>query len=992
MKKIRVLILTIIIIVSFHSISFSLLSDHDFSTENDGVFKNITMSSGLSQSSIESVLVDTKGRIWIGTQDGLNRYNGDSFIYYKHNFKDNTSISNNTIKQLFEDSEGTIWVGTMNGGIDLYNTKNDNFDKLIIKDAYGKIITDIRDIKEDSNKRIVIATNKGIYIYDLIKNQFLDNNVLDKIGIEKLLIDNENKIWAATEKGFFSISLNKSNSISIYNYSKNEFKNIIKCKDNFFLVQEGNTNLLLFNTETKQFQNFELFKNTNMDTISAIHKDTIGQIWIGTFNNGIYNIDISSKKIKHYIHSPEDEHSLSKNDVRVIYEDSRNQIWIGTNTNGVSIYSYRNQKFHVVKNNIYNKFSLLDNTIRGFYYDKKNNYLWVASSKGVSRWDESIKGYIHYSENLGNFPDKQAGKVRGMFASNDGRLFVFSWNGISIYDSKLDKFIEYTSKSKLPIPSSAWIALYIDKDGYEYIGSKQGVLIKSPIDKNYKLYTQNDGLVSNFVMRFFEDNKNRVWFGTDHGISIFDKKTKKIINISKDSKIKLNTDFIFSFYENKDYYWLGSRGDGIFRVSKDLKSFKNYTEKDGLPNGTAYSILPSTDGTLYISSNKGIYSFNPITEKIHSYNYMDGIQNLEFNNYAYWQSKDGTIFMGGISGFNYFHPDNIKMESISSKVIINKVMIKGLKENFANSSKVNNIYDYKHRDILFGFYSLDIITDSKTKYKYVLEGYSKEWSKAISSKQVRYTNLPSGNYIFKVIATDSNSNWNSIETTFAFTIDKAPWETWWAIGIYIVIFLLVILLIIKIINERTIRIKKQNELLEAIVDMRTAELIKANKKLEIEATIDKLTHLYNRRKIQNILEDEIVRKNRYEKPLSILICDIDFFKKVNDTYGHNVGDEVLEEVALAMKNSTRETDFVGRWGGEEFIIVAVETNLETSRILSERIRENVENTVINGDISITISIGVVECFEDEDSKSVVYRADKNLYRAKKNGRNRVVSG
>lgn len=1007
-KSISILIISVLIGIGTLSpvSSAATLAEENFSTENDGIFRSFKIYEGLSQSTVQDVLLDSAGRLWIGTQDGLDRYRPGGFTYYKYNDKNSDSVSDNTIMKLFEDTNGTVWVGTLNGGLNVYDPKTDTFKRHYLYNEKSEVVgKNIRDIAEGRDKTLYVATSDGLFkkAHDEVTFEAVKSL---NIYAEALCATSDNTLYLATQEGLKSYRKGEGAKV----YSPEGLKgvsalDITPFDETHLLVQIGDTNLQLFDTISKKFTpftlNHEKFKQTS--NLTELFKDTKGNLWIGTYDQGVFQYNPRSGSVKNFSYNPEEPFSIAHNAIRKIYEDSRGQIWIGTYLNGVSIYSYERQVFHVVRNNFSNPQSLLDNTVRGFAYDLSRKGLWVASSKGFSFWNKNLAQYEHYSGENGKYPISQSGSLRGMYQSRDNQIFGFSWSGISLYNPSKNIFEPYQPKVDKPYPidPSLWYALHIDSDGYEYIGCDTGLLIRAPGETHYELFNRNErdsrGLVDNFVTRFFEDKEGRVWISTTHGISIYDKKAKQFVNLVKTegSANGLQSNYVFSFYEDEAYYWLGTQGGGISRVTKDLKTFKNFGEAEGLPNSTAYALLPDGEGHLFVSSNNGIYKFNKTSGQVTAFNEYDGVQSREFNNYAYWQAEDGTVFLGGISGFNYFNPRSIKDSASEYLVTFDQIRTNGSTVDLLTKRDSEGIIhlNYKQRDISFEFYTLDFASDNKVKYSYCMEGYDQQWSSPSSKKIAEYTNLPDGTYHFRVRAVDYNGNSAEHEMVQTIIIEKPPWKKGWAIILYVIGLIGLLVGARKFLKYKSLKVQAkfvaENERLEHLINLRTKDLIRANEQLEIHANYDKLTGLYNRRKIDEILSEKVKSSLLKGKPLALIICDIDHFKEVNDRYGHHMGDLVLSTVAERLKN-TLQCGFIGRWGGEEFVVVLPETTGDEAFVVAEQMRTAVKAIHFDNGLNVTISMGVSEHKIGMDSQDLVIDADKNLYLAKSKGRDRTV--
>jgi len=983
----------------------AVFSDPYFSTGNDGVFQRFTVADGLAQSTGQDILVDSKGRLWIGTQDGLDCYDGKGFKHYRPLLRNETSLPDTTIISLFEDKSGVVWVGTLGGGAGFYRPATDDFIRFSAgNDENSLYDKEIRDFAETEDGRLWIATASGLNVLSSDRSSLSRVTSTAGIYIERILTGPKGQLWLGTKNGLAFITA--EGSVQYFKAPEGKFINeLIRWDESTLLLVSDYKNIFYFYLTTGEFKPYNKLDKilAGATIIEHLLRDSKGNLWIGTYDRGLFRDDGPENLIRHFTYNPEDYRSLSSNAVRRIREDRRGTIWIGTYFNGVSVFAYELQRFHIARHDPSNQDSILDNTVRGFYLDAPTGALWVATSKGMNRWLPKEGRYKRYSGEYGNFPKEISGSVRGLYRSPDGRLFVFSFNGIAVFEPKADHFIAYELRGILhpQYQGEKALALHIDRHGNEWIGTKDSLYLLFSGKNTWERFSKdtNDpaSLMGNYITRFFEDSQGRVWISTSSGISLWTPGVTGFRNFKYDEKdpAGLGSDNVFSFYEAADAFWLGCQGGGLVRMEKDFSASRIYTTFDGLPNNTIYSILPDRFGFLWISTNRGIARIDPKTMKVTAFDEQDGIQSQEFNNFAYWQSREGLIFMGGIAGFNYFDPNLEQKPAPASKVVLSEARIRSNGRSIScclSSGKPVNLA-WAERDISFTFYSLDFAAGKRIQYTTKLEGYDKDWSRLGNKNTIDYTNLPDGHYVLHIKASDMYGSWNSEEAVFYFQVMPPWWKTWPAFIAYILVLAALIFGIVRIAlrvqNNARLRLIKENQRLEELVAKRTADLVEANHQLENLATHDKLTGLLNRRRMDELITDEIGRSGRYKKPFCFIIGDIDHFKNINDTRGHQFGDQVLTATAVALTKGLRSSDSFGRWGGEEFVVLLPETNLADGQMIAERLRILMEEAAANTNYPVTMSFGIVEFALGDTAETIVQRADEALYAAKAGGRNRV---
>lgn len=395
-----------------------------------------------------------------------------------------------------------------------------------------------------------------------------------------------------------------------------------------------------------------------------------------------------------------------------------------------------------------------------------------------------------------------------------------------------------------------------------------------------------------------------------------------------------------------------------------------------------------------MSTNNGISCFDPGKEAFANYDEYDGIQSREYNNSAFYKSKDGMMFFGGISGFNFFRPDEIIKNKKVYNITISKIQVMKKK---ITPGIIDDEYDlnlkYFMKDISFEFTSQDYTAPDRIRYAYILEGYDKGWNYVGNNKVAKYTNLKDGEYVFRVKSSNIDGLWEESDQRVRVRIAAPPWKSPVAYIGYIFFVLLLFYFLYRMILFRELhklqKAESEASKLESLVRERTAELNRAVETLKMIAVTDKLTGLYNRRKFDDILTDGLRKAEKEGNSFSLLMGDIDHFKEINDEKGHLFGDEILQMIGKALQDAAGEKGKVARWGGEEFCIFLPETGLDDAVELAEMVRLEIAKMSRQAGLELTISFGVTEYQAGDSVDMMLIKADRALYRAKEAGRNRV---
>ena len=799
------------------------------------IFNNINIEQGISQSTIEDIFQDSEGYIWLGTNDGLNRYNGYEFKIYNYEEYQN-SISHNGITDITEDKYGNIWVNTVSG-VNKINKKTEKISNYT--EINGKI-------KEDSTTEIIVTK---------------DNNIL--VGTYEGL-----NIYNAKEDRFDIILEQKDGILSSCIYSIDEDIN-----GNIWIGTELGLNKL-----SKDFKVLETYTSES-EIYNIFCDDENGFVWAGSDSSGLLKIDTKTKEVTQYINDIEDENSIPANQVGAIIRDIKGNLWVGT-TNGLARYNEKNDSFDVYKNKVYDKNSLVYNDVRSIIEDREG-VLWVGTYSGISIFDteSSIK---YYNAGLDDGYLLSENMVHGIYEDDEGYLWIGSrTKGVNIIDreNNTSKFISMENNNVIQSNSINDITGYKD---FIFVATDAGVLKINKKENTIQNYNLEDGLIGENVKDIFVCDKNYLWIGSTNGLNLLDIENDKIIDMtdyvdegsyvryvyqgqdgsyyigflrdgglgiiepnSKETKYYKNIPndktsissnrVRYINEDSKGNIWIGT-SYGLNKYDPKTKVFKRYTTSDGIANNTIYGVLVDDNDNIWVSTNKGISQIDTKNNTVNNLSVTDGLQGNEFNGNAAFKSKSGELFFGGINGLNAFYPEDVN--SINNK---SKVIFDGFKVNDKDYLDINGLkFDNNTENIKIKFFTPVYSSNKNISYEYELIGSNS--SKATTKENyVIYNDLLPGKYTFKVRAVDSRGDISDSET-IEFSIKYPFWMSPIACFIYLVIAILFI------INN-----KYKLKYLDRLVKSRTKEL---------EEQMIKNEELYN----NNIKIEE--NKNKYLVNLS----------------------------------------------------------------------------------------------------------------------------
>ena len=803
---------------------------------------------GLSQNSVLSILQDSKGFLWFGTWDGLNKYDGYSFSSWSESISDDVSrISNTTIHAIYEDEKGNLWLGT-EGGLNKYDRKRNLFTCYSIKSKGSKICSDtVKDIVGDKYGNLWIATNNGLDKFIVNQEKFVhynhqENNLfsLSSNKVNCLWIDNSGNLWIGTNNG---LSFKDKNGENIIKYTtkdglvSNEINDIVQDKYGIFWVgtPKGLNRIDVKNEEIKNFVHDPLqIKNTlSSDDISCLFVDKDGQIWIGTNGGGLNKLDPKTHEIKSFRHNVNELESISNDYISTIYQDKSGIIWIGTRWSGVNKLVKNKKKFYHFSRMPNRPNTLSNNVVWGFFEDKNGDIL-ISTDGGVNTFERNTLLFFSQESIPNSDKTPASDQVRRVFVDSKGNKWVGTHDkGLSKYNPKTKKYTHYTynPKDTNSLSSNTVWSVIEDKRGDIIIGTFAGINIYNPIKNNFshlKHKASNPNSLSHdFIYCLTEEKDGTIWIGTNDGLNKYDIKNKKnvIFKHNPQDKYSISNNRIFSVYQDtKKNIWIGTLGGGVNCYDPKTNKFVHYTKSDGLANNIVYDILEDNNGHLWMSTNFGLSMFNPKTKKFVNFDVKDGIQSYEFNSGAAIKTKDGKLLFGGMNGFNIFDPDEIEENENKPNIVITdfKIFNQSQHREYFNNDTIRLKYDQNF--FMFDFSAMDYVNPAKNKYQFILEHLDKDWVFTDADKRsADYTDVKPGIYRFKVKASNSDGIWNENGIAIVIIIEPAWYQTilFKIISICIVAFITWFLIFsrIKQIKKKHFIEKKMLEIEKQLFDL-----------------------------------------------------------------------------------------------------------------------------------------------------------------------------
>ncbi|MEX2603688.1 MAG: two-component regulator propeller domain-containing protein [Gracilimonas sp.] len=834
-------------------------------------FWHLTPQQGLSQSTGKAILQDHKGYMWIGTQDGLNKYNGYEITVYKNDQGDSSSLGYDDIATLYEDSQNNLWVGTLGGGLNLYNREMDNFTRIKVNEEFPGIgLTDntVFSIMEDRSGNLWIGTNNGLNIRMKGEDEYRhlysvpnDPTTISNDYIEKVFQDSRGTIWIGSLHGLDTY--NKETD-AFFRYTEElgdiHIQEIYETDDGILWFATAERGLLQYNYADDSFV-FHSHDPNDQDSIAdnsifAILEDSRGVLWIGTENRGLDVLDRENGVFHHYTQNTSNPTSLNNNAVYSLYENDDHLIWAGTFAGGINILDRKIQKFENYRHNPHQENSLGANSVLSFFEDSNGN-MWVGTDGGegggLNLFDRNNGSFIALSHDPRNPNTIPSNVILDILEDNEGNIWLGTYNGgVSSFNYRDNTFrhFKHNPNTETGLSQNHVFALLLDNNNNIWAGTNgEGIDILGPDRREFRRFGDDTVRVLggelniSHIRSFYEDVNGNIWIGTyGSGVVKYCPETEKFESYTIDNS-DINNSVIIAIYEDSNgYFWFGTKGGGLNKFDPENKVFTLYTLNHGLPSDVINGILEDEKGNLWLSTHDGIAKFNPETETSINYGLDNGLQSREFNPGAYYKDRDGYFYFGGINGFNRFHPDSIKADSsvhplvLTNFEIFNQPVAPGenspLKKHISEAEEI--ILSHKESVLTFEYAALNFNETKGNTYAYMLDGFDQDWNYVDKRRSATYTNLDAGDYTFRVKAANNDNYWSE-EATVKIIITPPFWETAW---FYLLSGGLILLIGFSGYRYRVRNIREQNRQLEEEVKNRTSELNQRN--LELKETLEDL--------------------------------------------------------------------------------------------------------------------------------------------------------
>ena len=789
-------------------------------------FEHLTRDDGLSSNRINYITEDSLGFIWFATEEGLNKFDGYGFETYNNFPSTGNNVPDNAVTCLLEDiKKPNFWLGTHQGLVyfDRYKKRFSLVLSKRIRSSYQNI--NISSLCMDPDNHLWIGTWNGLFIWDdsaSIFHTLIQKNNNPFSHINTIFRDRKGRMWIGSEAGLFLF--NKRDS-TLQGFYRDEIRSVLIITEdchNDFLLGTNTSGLYIIDGEPGgkivkhlSHEHGDLITNR----IYGIIEDTPGVFFLLNRDGGLYTYNKGMDILRYFPYDLHNPDGINSTALISGFKSSRNIIWIGTYNSGINYLDKAQKKFMLYRVN-FKKDGLFNNNTRALAEDSEG-YIWVGTKEGggLSRFDKKNGTFRNYrkSDRPGGLRDDYIFSVCEM--DRDHILVGTFRQGLAIFNKRKEIFsyFKHREGDTTSLYDDRVYCLFRDAGGTIWVGNFENLQVFYPVRGRFRT-------LKNILHPrcFCEEDKDRLWIGSQsHGVYLLNKRNGRVSSLTYDpaDTNSLCSNEIFSLAKDREgYLWIGTR-KGLNRYDPATGTFRRFTMKQGMPANWVRGVLIDNEGNIWASTTNGITKYERKKHLFHNYDVRDRLQGNEFERYVALKTHDGFMLFGGHNGFNMFRPeeiiDNKRIPGIfiTDFYLFNREVPIGTKDSpLRNNILFTRKIILKHNQtaITLTTLALNYTSPEKNQYAYRLMGFDEGWIMAGTNRSAVYTNIPPGEYVFRVMGSNNDGYWNRQGASLAITVLPPPWKTGWAYFIYSLIFTGIFLAIRRILIIRI----EQKQLLE----------------------------------------------------------------------------------------------------------------------------------------------------------------------------------
>lgn len=812
-------------------------------------FIRLDIDNGLSDNQVNAFLKDKAGYMWIGTNGGLNRFDGQSFKSFKYDPSNPNSLSNNFVNKIFEDHLGNLWIGSR-GVFQIFDPKTERFNSE--NELFHKNIPipsiNISDIYRDKSGNIwFVNSQSGLYQYNLKTDSVIlvrhisdDPNSISSNQLSSLGQDSNGNFWVVSNTGILekfdakTLKVSEKYSLKTNNEGTNSIRLFIDSDNDIWIYNQNNPNgVIFFSQVSKRIETFNSQSarcRLRNDLVSDVIQDNHGMIWVATDHGGINLINKKTFQVEYLQNNPDDEHSISQNSVICLYKDDTGIVWAGTFKRGINYYHEDLLIFKHIRNQPSNPGNSLPfNDVNCFAEDRAGN-LWIGTNGGgLIYYDRRNERFTTYKHQEGNPASLSSDIIIGLTFDHAGDLWIGTYfGGLNRFDGKRFQVFRNDPADHTTLSDDRVWEIFEDSNYNLWIGTLGGGLNLYNRQKNQFIhYRAGDAnsVSSDYILNIIEDRDKNLWFGSAEGLNKLNRTSGKfeIFTANPASSDGLSSNNIITMLEDsRGFLWIGTKY-GLDLFNRQNNTFRVFREKDGLPDSHIQTLLEDQSGNIWIGTTNGLSKLSitkpaenkDLVFRFKNYHVSEGLQGKEFNENAAYKTRAGELIFGGANGFNIFIPEKIRENKTLPSIVFTGLKVfdqevqigEQFNKRVILSQSLNEQQKIKlhYNENVFGvsFSALSYFHPENNQYEYNLEGFSSQWLKVDPKfRTATFTNLDPGEYFLKVRASNNDGYWTELKTPLKITIRPPFWKTNLAFAIYVILIVLVLLALRQNILER----------------------------------------------------------------------------------------------------------------------------------------------------------------------------------------------
>jgi len=853
---------------------------------NHQVFTRITTEQGLSDLRVQAIMQDHAGFMWFGTPNGLDRYDGYDVVEYRNDPANPRSLSGNFIEDLYEDSSGTIWVSTRSG-LNAFDRRTEQFTRYLHDSGDARSLSNnwVRAVYQDRAGVLWVGTQKGLNRFDRASGSFTayrhdaaNPHSLSDDAVRTIDEDRAGVLWIGTEGGLNRFD-RASSSFTTYRHDSADPHSL--SNDTVYDIYDDHTGTLWIATDGGGLNRFDRSTNTftqyrhdpqdpdslSIDRLDCLFEDASGALWIGTFGGGLSVLDAERRTFMNYRRDVKIPTALSEDKVQDITADRSGLIWIATLGGGVNIFNPQRQAFTVYQHDPNAINSLASDRVDTVYEDR-DGIVWVGTQdQGLDRFDRRSGQIVHYPPDPDNPQRLGHPFVRAIEQDQTGALWVGTYGG-GLYrlDVASGSFSAYRHDPANPhsLSNDTIQAIHMDRLGTLWIATAFGGLNRlDPKTGTFKAYrfdaADPDSLSNDGVWSIDEDQRGNIWIGTmGGGLNRLEPSTGSIRRYQHDpnNPASLADDNIFDIHLDRDgILWAGLAGAGLDRFDPATGTFTHYRQRDGLASDRIVSIMEDGNadapaaGNLWIATGRGLSKLDQDRKTFHTYGTADGLPLTEYNR-GHYRTRSGQLLIGSMQGLIEFDPSVIQDDRYVPPIVFTGFQLANKPVPIADDSPLKQALDqadtieltYADRVVSFEFAALSYRAPGQNHYRYMLEGFDKGWAEVDATRrQVTYTNLAPGTYVFRVTGSNGSGVWNEAGRAITLIVTPPWWATLWFMSLLLALTVgsstMLYLWRARSVQAQRRRLETQVAQRTSSLSQRTDELAQSNSRLmELIAT------------------------------------------------------------------------------------------------------------------------------------------------------------